>query len=54
MYLCSTEDWSIASGGTTSAAVSKNLQKWFHGPKSPGIIILEHEVCPLQPHRTHL
>ena len=42
---CSTEDWSIGSpGGATLPAVEANLQKWISGPKSPGLIILEHEL----------
>ncbi|TBU32745.1 hypothetical protein BD311DRAFT_713628 [Dichomitus squalens] len=40
-----TEDWSIGSpGGATRDAVNANLQKWITGPKSPGLIILEHEL----------
>lgn len=40
-----TEDWSIGeAGGTTAAAVATNLQTWITGPKSPGLIILEHEL----------
>jgi len=39
-----TGDWSISTGGTTLAAVEANLQKWITGPKSPGLIILEHEL----------
>lgn len=40
-----TEDWSIGStGGTTPQAVETNMQKWLSGPKSPGLIILEHEL----------
>ncbi|THG95798.1 hypothetical protein EW026_g5905, partial [Hermanssonia centrifuga] len=40
-----TEDWSIGeAGGTTSDAVHASLTKWLTGPKSPGLIILEHEL----------
>jgi chitin deacetylase len=39
--LRSTEDWSITSGATTVDAVNKDLQGWFAGPKTPGLIILE-------------
>ncbi|TCD66980.1 hypothetical protein EIP91_000660 [Steccherinum ochraceum] len=39
-----TEDWSIPSGGTTNQAVQAQMTKWFTGPKSPGLIILEHEL----------
>ncbi|KAL0950031.1 hypothetical protein HGRIS_010039 [Hohenbuehelia grisea] len=38
-----TEDWSIASGGTTMQAVNSSMSQWLAGPKSPGLIILEHE-----------
>ncbi|KAI0347541.1 glycoside hydrolase/deacetylase [Trametopsis cervina] len=39
------EDWSIGSpGGPTLQAVEQNLNKWYAGPKSPGLIILEHEL----------
>ncbi|KAI0352932.1 glycoside hydrolase/deacetylase [Trametes cingulata] len=40
-----TEDWSIGQpGGTTRDKVDASLQKWITGPKSPGLIILEHEL----------
>ncbi|KAI0832445.1 hypothetical protein BC628DRAFT_1414745 [Trametes gibbosa] len=40
-----TEDWSIGeASGATRAEVDANLQKWITGPKSPGLIILEHEL----------
>lgn len=40
-----TEDWSIGEAhGTTPAAIQKNFQTWLAGPKSPGLIILEHEL----------
>ncbi|KAH9943415.1 uncharacterized protein BXZ73DRAFT_97456 [Epithele typhae] len=40
-----TEDWSIGeAGGATRPQVDANLQKWITGPKSPGLIILEHEL----------
>lgn len=39
-----TEDWSVASGGTTLPAIAANMKKWLTGPKSPGLIILEHEL----------
>ncbi|THH33691.1 hypothetical protein EUX98_g615 [Antrodiella citrinella] len=41
-----TEDWSIPSGGTTNAIVQASMTKWLTGPKSPGLIILEHELYP--------
>ncbi|KAI9000987.1 hypothetical protein BD414DRAFT_473280 [Trametes punicea] len=40
-----TEDWSIGeAGGTTRAKVDASLKQWISGPKSPGLIILEHEL----------
>jgi hypothetical protein len=43
----STEDWSITeANGATVAEVNKNMQQWLNGPKSPGLVILEHEVTP--------
>ncbi len=41
----STEDWSIGeASGTTRPVVNQSLQKWITGPKSPGLVILEHEL----------
>lgn len=41
----STEDWSIGeAGGATLTGVHASLTKWLTGPKSPGLIILEHEL----------
>ncbi|TDL29874.1 glycoside hydrolase/deacetylase [Rickenella mellea] len=40
-----TSDWSLGqAGGTTLDAINANMQKWLTGPKSPGLIILEHEL----------
>ncbi|RPD67136.1 glycoside hydrolase/deacetylase [Lentinus tigrinus ALCF2SS1-7] len=38
------EDWSISTGGTTRPKVDAELKQWITGPKSPGLIILEHEL----------
>ncbi|KIO34400.1 carbohydrate esterase family 4 protein [Tulasnella calospora MUT 4182] len=40
-----TDDWEIPEGKNTEGAVAKNFQKWLTGPKSPGLIILEHELA---------
>lgn len=42
-----TEDWSINSGpgSPTRPAVEAQMKKWLTGPKSPGLIILEHEIA---------
>jgi chitin deacetylase len=42
--LFSTGDWSLSINGTTPAIVAQKLQTWITGPKSPGLIILEHEL----------
>ncbi|KAF8739239.1 hypothetical protein AX14_010403 [Amanita brunnescens Koide BX004] len=40
-----TEDWSLTvKGGTTPDKVQSSMEKWLSGPKSPGLIILEHEL----------
>ncbi|KAI1786526.1 glycoside hydrolase/deacetylase [Ganoderma leucocontextum] len=40
-----TEDWSVGEAtGTTRENVDQNLQKWISAPKSPGLVILEHEL----------
>ncbi|KAI0322461.1 hypothetical protein OF83DRAFT_1167517 [Amylostereum chailletii] len=40
-----TNDWSLGeSGGTNAGAIAANFQKWLSGSKSPGLIVLEHEL----------
>ncbi|KAI0750852.1 hypothetical protein C8Q80DRAFT_1306961 [Daedaleopsis nitida] len=40
-----TEDWSVGTkGGSTIDQVNADLEKWISGAKSPGLIILEHEL----------
>ncbi|KAJ7171527.1 carbohydrate esterase family 4 protein [Mycena filopes] len=41
-----TEDWSLSDSppGTTPQKVNASLTKWLTGPKSPGLVILEHEL----------
>lgn len=34
----------MATGGTTLQAINASMTKWLNGPKSPGLIILEHEL----------
>jgi chitin deacetylase len=34
----------MTTGGTTFDKVTAGLQEWYAGPKSPGLIILEHEL----------
>jgi len=38
-----TNDWMLP-GGTTLAKINASMTKWLTGPKSPGLIILEHEL----------
>jgi chitin deacetylase len=38
------EDWTMASGGTNLPAVQQAFTNWYNGPRSPGLIILEHEI----------
>ncbi|KAJ6630349.1 hypothetical protein B0H10DRAFT_983683 [Mycena sp. CBHHK59/15] len=42
-----TSDWSLTTGGTTQQAIKSSMQQWLTGPKSPGLIILEHELSDL-------
>ncbi|KAG7449211.1 chitin deacetylase [Guyanagaster necrorhizus] len=44
MWNRDTDDWSMESGGTTMRAISRKMKKWLTGPKTPGLIILEHEL----------
>ncbi|KAJ7032460.1 chitin deacetylase [Mycena alexandri] len=41
-----TEDWSLTNTppGTSPAKIKASMQQWLTGPKSPGLIILEHEL----------
>ncbi|VDB90094.1 unnamed protein product [Peniophora sp. CBMAI 1063] len=39
-----TEDWSMATTDLTLQSVENSLHGWYAGPKSPGLIILEHEL----------
>ncbi|THV08556.1 glycoside hydrolase/deacetylase [Dendrothele bispora CBS 962.96] len=39
-----TEDWSLTTNGTTPQAINASMTHWLTGPKSPGLIILEHEL----------
>ncbi|KAJ7038049.1 glycoside hydrolase/deacetylase [Mycena alexandri] len=41
-----TSDWSLDESppGTTADKIKASMQQWLTGPKSPGLIILEHEI----------
>ncbi|KAJ7804057.1 carbohydrate esterase family 4 protein [Mycena olivaceomarginata] len=41
-----TEDWSLTDSppGTTAAKINASMHQWLTGPKTPGLIILEHEL----------
>ncbi|KIY71454.1 carbohydrate esterase family 4 protein [Cylindrobasidium torrendii FP15055 ss-10] len=42
-----TEDWSLTTGGTTPQAINASMTEWLNGPKSPGLVILEHELSTM-------
>ena len=44
LSIFSTNDWTMASGGTTLQKINTSMTQWLSGPKSPGLIILEHEL----------
>ena len=39
-----TLDWSMATNGTTLEKIQDQFKEWLAGPRSPGLIILEHEI----------
>ncbi|KAJ8488599.1 hypothetical protein ONZ45_g13898 [Pleurotus djamor] len=39
-----TADWSLTTGATTMGAINSSFHGWLTGPKSPGLIVLEHEL----------
>jgi peptidoglycan/xylan/chitin deacetylase (PgdA/CDA1 family) len=39
-----TSDWSLTTGGTTAQAIHNLFVQWLTGPKSPGVMPLEHEI----------
>ncbi|KAJ7610504.1 chitin deacetylase [Roridomyces roridus] len=44
-----TEDWSLTETPppTTQAKIASQMNTWLNGPKSPGLMILEHELSNL-------
>ena len=46
MWNQDTEDWQMQSTppGTTLDAIHRDMTEWLTGPKSPGLIVLEHEL----------
>jgi hypothetical protein len=36
-------DWTM-TGPDSAASIRNNIQNWLQGPKTPGLIILEHEI----------
>jgi chitin deacetylase len=41
----SSQDWTLgAQGGTNLQAIQANFQRWLSGPKTPGLVVLEHEL----------
>lgn len=43
-----TNDWGLIGGSTQPAGIHTAMQGWLSGPKSPGLMILEHEINELQ------
>ncbi|KLO11229.1 glycoside hydrolase/deacetylase [Schizopora paradoxa] len=39
-----TDDYSIPAGGQTMDKVNSMMTQWMTGPKTPGLVILEHEL----------
>ena len=39
-----TVDYSLTANGTTLETIQGQFQEWLAGPRSPGLIILEHEI----------
>ncbi|KAL0949996.1 hypothetical protein HGRIS_010005 [Hohenbuehelia grisea] len=40
-----TDDWTLTEkDGTTPEKISASMNQWLTGPKSPGLIVLEHEL----------
>ncbi|KAF9259516.1 glycoside hydrolase/deacetylase [Marasmius fiardii PR-910] len=39
-----TDDWSISSGKQTLEGIDKQMDGWLSGPKTTGLVILEHEL----------
>ncbi|ETW84072.1 carbohydrate esterase family 4 protein [Heterobasidion irregulare TC 32-1] len=38
------EDWSMETGGTTLQKIHDQMTGWYGGAKTPGLVILEHEL----------
>lgn len=38
------QDWTMAAGRTTLPAIQAAFTGWLNGPRSPGLIVLEHEI----------
>lgn len=45
MWNHDTDDYDIATGGQTMVKVNGLMSQWLSGPKSPGLLILEHELA---------
>lgn len=45
MWNQDTEDWSMGkNGGTTKEQIAKSMTEWLTGPKTTGLMVLEHEL----------
>jgi chitin deacetylase len=38
------QDWTMAAGTTTLPAIQTAFTGWLNGPRTPGLIVLEHEI----------
>jgi chitin deacetylase len=38
------QDWTMAAGQTTLPAIQNAFTGWLNGPRTPGLIVLEHEI----------
>ncbi|EAU84787.1 chitin deacetylase [Coprinopsis cinerea okayama7 len=39
-----TDDWGLSTGAVTPESIVERFEGWLSGPKSPGLMILQHEV----------
>jgi len=39
-----TADWGLATNSTTLEKIQDQFKEWLAGPRSPGLIVLEHEI----------
>lgn len=37
-------DWQLSNHAISQSTVESSIKSWYNGPKSPGLIVLEHEL----------